>query len=298
MNLFNPSDLKELCAQYGMTPSKHYGQHFLIAESVIKKMIAAAELNPQDIVIEIGPGFGVLTMALAPQVQKVIAFEIEQKLRPYWEEALQLFNKFRVVSQIEPHTQGEQKKIGNVEIVWGNALNEMSKVKGQLSNVQYKVVANLPYQITSEILETILEAAHKPERMVIMIQKEVAERIVAKPGEMSLLAVAVQYYGEPRIVAVVPAGSFWPAPKVDSAVLAITNIHDELEAKGFFQIVRAGFSHKRKQLWNNLSSGLHLPADQVKTALEATVDNPKVRAEELSIEEWRQLYFSLKTAKA
>lgn len=193
----------ELSRKYNLHPSKNYGQNFLVSNAPIQKMIAAAELTSSDTVIEIGPGFGILTCAVAKKVKKVIVFEIEKKLQPYWEEKV--------------------KEYKNVEMVWGNVLKKFSVLSSKFS-VSYKVIANIPYHITSDILRLFLEAGHKPERLVLMVQKEVASRICAKAGEMSLLSVAVQYYGRPKIVAKVARGSFWPAPKVDSAVIGTVEV--------------------------------------------------------------------------
>lgn len=279
--LLKPTMLKTLCERYGLRPSKSYGQHYLISDAPIREMIEAAELSKDDIVVEIGPGFGVLTLAVAPLVKKVIAFEIEQKLRPYWED--------------------KQKEFSNIEIIWGNALNKFSNLHNfQFSN-SYKVLANLPYQITSDAIRMILEADPPPERVVVMVQKEVALRITAKPPDMSLLSVAVQYYGEPSVVAKVSAGSFWPVPKVESAIVAVSSLSRVgrvgrvSSEKEFFRLVRAGFSHKRKQLWRNVSAGLHLPPEKVKESIRAVGKKDTVRAEELSIEEWNALYAQLST---
>lgn len=277
--LFHPTHLKELCQEYGLSPSKRYGQNYLVTKSVVEKIIAAADLKKDDVVIEIGPGFGVLTFALAPRVKNVIAFEIEKKLQPYWEE--------------------KQKEYDNIDIVWGNALREF-QVESEKLKETYKVVANLPYQITSRAIRTILEADQKPERIVFMVQKEVAQRIVAAPGDMSLLAVSVQYYGTPRIITKVSKGNFWPTPKVDSAVLSIVPHQDTSstkEAATFFRIVRAGFQNKRKQLWRNLSTGLSVSADHAKDVLKKVVGNEKVRAEELSLGHWRGIVEKLEKEK-
>ncbi|MBU1895825.1 hypothetical protein KJ641_03075, partial [Patescibacteria group bacterium] len=158
----------------------------------------------------------------------------------------------------------------------------------------YKVVANLPYQITSQVLRVLLEQENKPESITVMVQKEVAERIVAKQGDMSLLALSVQYYGEPKIITKVSKGNFWPEPKVDSAVLTISKISrvSKFTDEEFFRIARAGFANKRKQLWRNLSVGLGGTEGQVATCpykkiLKEVTGNEKVRAQELSVEEWR-----------
>lgn len=265
-NLFKPTILRELCKTYSLTPSKKYGQNYLISKSPIDKMIEAGDLQKNDTVVEIGPGFGVLTFALSERVQKVFSFEIEKKLQEYWKE----------------------NAPENVEIVWGNALFEMQSAEFGMQN-GYKVLANLPYQITSNILRVLLETKHKPERIIVMVQKEVAQRITAKKGDMSLLAVSVQYYGVPKMIAKVTAGNFFPAPKVDSAVLGIYDIgkvdHGVDDAK-FFQIVSAGFANKRKQLWRNLSDGLKIDRETVKKILKEVTGNEMIRAQELGVGEW------------
>lgn len=271
--MLTPTEIKQLCYEYRLSPSKHYGQHYLISEKPIDAMIRAADLSQHDTVIEIGPGFGVLTFALAPLVKKVVAFEIEKKLASYWEE--------------------KKKEFSNVDVIFGNALYQLPSVIAQLSS--YKLVANLPYQITSDIFRMFLDAEHKPKTMVVMVQKEVADRIVAKPGNMSMLSVAVQYYGTPSIISKVPKGAFWPAPKVDSAVLHIDlgvkagKPASRQADKKFFDLVRVGFSNKRKQLWNNLSHGLGIDGGLVKQAIASAGLLPTARAQELAIEEWIRL---------
>lgn len=284
MSVLSPSVIKELCQKYGLSPSKKYGQNYLISDSPIKKMLAAGELNKDDVVVEIGPGFGILTLSLAPLVKKVVAFEIEKKIKAYWDE--------------------KEKEFLNLEVVWGNALTEMKSHKSKVISLKskggstYKVIANLPYQITSHVLRTLLELENKPERIIVMVQKEVADRICAKPNNMSILAVSVQYFGEPKIVTKVDRGNFWPQPKVDSAVLSINNIHkrSELNKKvnhftdeQFFRVVRAGFASKRKQLWSNLNRvkfNKILTSDDIKNIVILATGNEKVRAEELSVEQW------------
>jgi 16S rRNA (adenine1518-N6/adenine1519-N6)-dimethyltransferase len=270
-NLFNPEYLKNLCKKYGFAPGKKYGQNFLINPEPAEKMVMAAGIAKGDTVVEIGPGFGALTFALAEKAKQVIAFEIEKKLMPYWEE------------KIKTHK--------NIKIVWGNVLRNPEAVS---ERGEYKLVANLPYQITSEAIRTFLEAKNKPEIMVLMVQKEVAERICAKPGDMSVLSVAVQYYARPETVAQVPRSYFWPQPKVDSSIIAIKNITgrpaDPAMDKIFFKIVKSGFASRRKYLLKNLSvvagkkNRIKLEEIFAKIGL-----NPKVRAQELSIEQWRQL---------
>jgi 16S rRNA (adenine1518-N6/adenine1519-N6)-dimethyltransferase len=268
MSLLTPTQIKRLCEEYSLTPSKKYGQNYLISELPVQKMVEAAGIKPGDRVCEIGPGFGILTFELLKTGANVRAFEIEKKLQPYWE------------AQQELHP--------NLQMVWGNVLRQWDAY-AKSEEGPYTVVANLPYQITSEALETMLESSHPPERVVCMVQKEVAERIVATPGQMSILAVSIQYFGKPRIVTRVGRGSFYPSPRVDSAVLMIDNIEACSSSTAFFRTVKAGFHHKRKKLLNNLVEVY----DQEKKELEVIFSelklNPNIRAEELSIAQWEQL---------
>lgn len=272
--LFNEDYLKHLCQKYGLTPSKKYGQNYLINPEPIEKMVAAAEIKKDDVVVEVGPGFGVLTLALAEKAKKVLSFEIEKKLEPYWQE------------------QVDQQK--NIEIVWGNILYEF-KDDG-LKAGEYKVVANLPYQITSHIIRKFLEMENSPEMLVLMVQKEVAERICAEAGDMSVLAVSVQYYGKPEIVTFVPRSSFWPMPAVDSAVIKIkinkNNTAAKNDSESFFKIVKAGFSSRRKMLIKNLSA----VADKkvLRSIFQELGIDEKVRAQELSVEQWVKITSKLK----
>jgi len=266
-DLHKPTYLKELCLKYGLSPSKKYGQNYLITNAPVHKMIEAANISEKDIVLEIGPGFGVLTFALLHKAKKVFSFEIEKKLTSYWEE--------------------EAYNFANLEIIWGNFLKEFPQFQSQLRH--YKVVANLPYQVTSNVLRTLLEAEKKPESITVMVQKEVAERICAKAGDMSLLAVSVQYYGKPKMITKVPSGCFWPSPKVDSAVIHIdveNHLHTYKDDERFFSYVRAGFSNKRKQLAKNISSQLSISEQRVRETLENVSLNPKARAQDLSVPQW------------
>jgi 16S rRNA (adenine1518-N6/adenine1519-N6)-dimethyltransferase len=273
--LFDHQYLKHLCQKYGLVPSKKYGQNFLINPEPIENMVEAAEIKPGDVVVEVGPGFGVLTLALVEKAKKVLSFEIEKKIEPYWNEEL--------------------KKHNNLEIVWGNVLHEVESQNSLNSLKSYKVVANLPYQITSQILRTFLEMENKPEVMVLMVQKEVAERICAPAGDMSVLSVSVQYYGEPEIIAYVPRSSFWPVPAVDSAVIRVRINKNKAviknEADLLFKIVKAGFSSRRKMLIKNLSAVID--KDKIRSVFKELGIDEKVRAQELSVEQWRLLTIKL-----
>jgi len=282
MDLYNPKKLIELCQKYRIIPSKKYGQNFLISKKVVDEIIEKSDLKKTDTVVEVGPGFGVLTFAMAEKVKKVIAFEIEKKLEGYWEE----------------------NKLENVEIIWGNVLNKMEELilsTGRQELKNYRVVANLPYQITSNLIRKFLEAKNPPSEMVLMVQKEVGERICAKPacpsvagkrrrGQMSLLAVSVQYYSEPKILFNVSRNKFFPSPKVDSVVikLKIDKTEKNINDKDFFQVVKIGFASKRKMLIKNLKV-LEKDKAKLENIFEKVGLDKKVRAQELSVEQWVEL---------
>ncbi|MDD5589545.1 MAG: 16S rRNA (adenine(1518)-N(6)/adenine(1519)-N(6))-dimethyltransferase RsmA [Candidatus Portnoybacteria bacterium] len=273
MDLFSPSKIKELLAEYGAAPLKSLGQNFLINAQVLEKIIQAAELKTGDIVLEIGPGLGALTRELAKKTKKVFAIEKDRK---YAEILKNIFADFK-----------------NVEIIHGDALDIDASSLIE-PNQRYKIVANLPYNITSPIIRKFLETQNQPELMVLMIQKEVARRICAKPPEMSLLAVSVQFHGEPKIIEYVSKGNFWPQPKVDSAILKILphSKFSKIDRPKFFAIVRAGFSAPRKQLAPNLASKLKISRQIVEETLKKQKIDPKQRAETLNIDDWTNINLS------
>lgn len=276
-DLFKPSHLKQLCLDAGFEPTKQYGQNYLISDRPIREMLEAADISPTDTVVEIGPGFGVLTMALAENAKAVISFEIEQQLRDYW--------------------QGQSSEYQNVEIVWGNALKELpAKVK---TLKKYKIVANLPYQITARAIRTFFELDPLPEKIVVMVQREVADRLCAPLGEKtkftsvsdaSSLTVLTHYFGEPQFVTPVPRGSFWPSPKVDSAVVAISTIKARPQADAFMRMVHSAFSHKRKKMVNTIAAQLNIPNEIVVKAMETAQINTNARAESLTLPQWEHLF--------
>lgn len=268
--LFNPDYLQHFCQKYGLRPSKQYGQNFLLNEEVIEKMIEAGEINKKDTIIEVGPGFGVLTLPLCEKANKVVAYEIEKKILSYWEE--------------------KQKEYKNLEIIWGNILYSD---KAQVTSGKYKVIANLPYQITSQVLRFFLERDNKPDLMVLMVQKEVAERICAKKGDLSVLGISIQYYGEPELIRIVPREDFYPAPKVDSAVIKIQIKKDlpEIDENKFFALVRAGFINKRKLLFKNLQNYLGKKnKEKIENVFEKMGFSVSIRAQELGVEDWIKLF--------
>lgn len=277
MDLTGIATIKSLCKQYGLYPSRERGQNFLINRDVLDDMIAAADLKKDDIILEVGPGFGVLTLELAQRVKKVIAIEQDKILINALQENL------------------EKENIKNVEIVEGNIL-QLPTTHYQLLTTNYRIVSNLPYQITSRFLRQFLAEENKLQDMTIMVQKEVAERICAKPGDMSLLAASVQFYGQPKIVRNVSKECFWPEPKVDSAILRIVlppslklRRAKEIDEKYFFKIVRNGFLHRRQKLVNNLSNAFRLDKKNLELTLKEMGISENARAQELSVEQWIKL---------
>ncbi len=275
MDLADLSAIKNLCKKYGIRPSKGFSQNFLIDREVLETMVAAADLKKDDVVLEIGPGLGVLTAELAKRVRKVVAVEADRGMA----EALR-------------EIMADNK---NVEIVQEDILKFKISDLG-FQNYGYKVVANLPYQITSAVFRKFLSEDPRPSEITVMVQKEVAERISAKPGEMSLLSLSVQFFGQPEITAVVPRAVFWPEPEVDSAILHIAWIKNEseknlkqIDPEKFFRMAKIGFSARRKQLHNNLSGGLRIPDQKVKEILVNLGFDERARAQDLGVNDWIKL---------
>jgi 16S rRNA (adenine1518-N6/adenine1519-N6)-dimethyltransferase len=271
-------------SQFGLKARKGLGQHFLIDETILQLIVSAAGLTRDDVIVEIGPGLGVLTRELARRAGWVIAVEIDNKLAAILRQALAPVNNVSII---------------NSDILNIDPSDLLPELAGKLPTAtgrpfKYKVVANLPYYITSPVLRHLLEARVRPGLMVVMVQKEVAETIAARPGKMSLLSVSVQLYGEPHIVGLVPARCFYPEPEVDSAILCINVYRQPLlsteNTPDFFRLVRAGFSAARKQIGNSLALGLGLPRAEVSPLLEAAGIAPQRRAGTLTIDEWIRLW--------
>lgn len=266
-----PLNVSAVLKRFGLRADKSLGQNFLQDERALEQIARAAEIQPADTVLEIGPGLGSLTRYLAAPAREVVAVELDERLLRPLEEIL------------APHQ--------NIRVVHGNILD--IPPDDLIAQPEYLVVANIPYYITSAIIRHLLESQHKPRRIVLTIQKEVAQRICAKPGDLSLLALSVQVYGSPRIAASIPAGAFFPAPNVDSAVLVV-DIYprpyiEESLLNTFFKLIKAGFAQKRKTLRNSLSAGLHKPTNEIVELLHRASIDPMRRAETLSLDEWQTL---------
>jgi 16S rRNA (adenine1518-N6/adenine1519-N6)-dimethyltransferase len=271
MNEIPPLNASALLKRYGLHADKKLGQNFLQDPFALESIASAAEIQPTDTVLEIGPGLGSLTRYLAVSARQVIAVELD--------------------ADLIPPLQAVTQPYGNVHIIQGDILK--LSPKELIHEPEYLVVANIPYYITSAIIRHLLENEPKPRHIVLTIQKEVATRICAEPGDMSLLALSVQVYGKPRIANRISAGAFFPAPAVDSAVICIDIYQSPLIQPEllniFFKLIKAGFGQKRKTLRNSLSSGLHISTTAAEELLAKANINHMRRAETLSIDEWQLL---------
>lgn len=287
IDLTDLKTIKSLLTYYNVAAQKQLGQHFLIDREALTDMVSAAEVNKSDYIVEIGPGFGVLTFPLAEVAGRVLAIETDKRIL----DILKALGSGFANLEILPTSI---LKLSSAYLY--DKFAEWSKLK--TGKGHYKIVANLPYYITSSIIKLVLEGEKKPELICVMVQKEVAERITAAPGEMSVLAVSVQIYGEASIVRLVPRKSFWPAPEVDSAILKVVpykkSPYDIDDMRKFFRVIKAGFGEKRKQLHNSLSGGLRLETAEVDECLLACGIDPKERPQDLSIPQWVVLYNKIK----
>lgn len=266
-----------------MLPKKSLGQNFLRCRWVVDTIIAASDLTRNDAVLEIGPGTGVLTQALAKHAGRIIAVEKDEKLAASLRADL------------------KTEKIQNVEIMEGDILQMYSDIliHYDLQTARYKLIANIPYYLTARLFRTVFEQAIKPSLILFTVQKEVAERITAKAPRMNMLALSVQAYGKPKIIKKVPASCFYPKPGVDSSIIKISDISDDflknysIPEKEFFAFARLGFSAKRKQLVGNLAK--KFPKENLIQVFSELNINPRARADELSLEQWARLLDRIKT---
>ena len=253
---------------------KSLGQHWLRDADSLQAMCEASEINNQDNVLEIGPGLGTLTKLLVEKANSVTAVEFDQDL----------------ASSLPSRIKTDNLEVVNQDILQFD-LGKMPK--------KYKLVANIPYYLTSNLIRRISESDNPPQVAVLLIQKEVAERVVAEPGDMSLLSVTAQYYWQTSLGQLVPAELFEPAPKVDSQIVILKHrsspLFEDVEPKEFFQIVKAGFSQRRKTLLNSLSAGLQIDKSTITQVCQDANIEPSRRPQTLSLEDWHNIYISLKT---
>lgn len=276
MKLYAPSTIREIKERYGFKLSKSLGQNFLTDKHIIDKIIDATEISQEDLVIEIGPGIGVLTAEAAERAKKVTAIELDKNLIPILEDTLRDFDNVKIINQDVLKT-------------------DLNKIIAESGCQKARIIGNLPYYITTPIIMAILEGGVKAESITIMMQKEVADRIKAKPGTKAYgaLSVAVQYYCTVETVAIVPKEVFYPVPKVDSAVLRLDIRKDKpvelIEEKMFFRCIKAGFGQRRKTLSNSLMGIGDVTKEEVKEGLLCAGIDEKRRAETLSLDEFANL---------
>ena len=270
-------EIKEISRLIGIKPSRSKGQNFLVNGKIYDFIVKAAALESNDTVLEVGPGLGFLTVRLAQAARRVLAVELDDRLAAYL------------------RAGQEEAGLTNLEIINQDILNFKPTDYG-LKDFGYKIVANLPYNISSIFLRNWLSGSIRPQSLLLMLQKEVVERIVARPSKMSLLSLSVQYYAEAKMLKTVKSGNFWPEPQVDSALLRLTLYNRPLssdEDQKFFRLAKFGFSSKRKMLKNNLAAGLKISSGVILEILTQQGLAAGVRAQDLSLEQWRQLFAAL-----
>lgn len=262
---------QKLLQKYHLRPHKGLGQNFLSDDTILAGIADAAGIPEHASMLEVGPGLGSLTRHLAERAKRVVAVELDKDLVPV--------------------LRKEFASVPNVEIVQGDILE--FRPDDYFNDGDYYVAANIPYYITSAVIRHLLEGKARPKRLALTVQKEVAERICAAPGKLSLLTLSVQVYGTARIPMIIPSTAFYPEPNVDSAVVEIELYDEPLipqeKTEDFFALAKAGFGQKRKTLRNSLSSNLHLSSAETETRLQKAGIDPMRRAETLTIEEWKKL---------
>jgi 16S rRNA (adenine1518-N6/adenine1519-N6)-dimethyltransferase len=276
----NSNEIKIELSKIGTGAKHNFGQNFLINNQVLKTIIKSAKIESSEVILEVGPGLGALTDELIAAGGKVTAIEADRDFFRY------------LTKKYQNH---------NLKLIFGDAISIIDSLefKREFLNFDYKVVANIPYSITSKFLRLLLEAPKKPKLIVLLIQSEVAERIVAPVGKMSLLSLSVQYFGQPKIIEKVPRNSFWPAPKVDSAVIKIAEIKNRFDSeteKEFFRLARIGFSNRRKTLANNLSAGFRIARPEIIAIIKKSGFSENARAQEIGVEGWLKLFENIRRA--
>jgi len=270
MNL-SPLNVPSILKRYNLKPDKRLGQNFLLDQVALERIADGADIQAEDSILEIGAGIGSLTRYLCINADRVYAVELDANLIPALQEVLSDFD--------------------NVEIIQADILT--LEPKELIEQPCYKVVANIPYYITSKLIRHLLESGTPPDRIVLTVQKEVAMRICAQPGKMSLLSLAVQVYGNPQIFGKIPAGAFYPVPKVDSAIVRVDLYQQPVIQRShldtFFRLAKAGFQQKRKALRNSLGAGLHMTGVQAAELIKTADIDPLRRPETLSLDEWDKL---------
>lgn len=279
MGLTNKSEIKNLLNKYNAKPEKYLGQHFILSERAIKNMLNAAKIKEDDTIIEIGPGLGTLTGRLIKTGASVVAIEKDPLMVEILKETLANRKNVKII-------QADARQLSISEInVNGEKMGKRTGKDG------YKIVANLPYNAATFLIRKWLESKNPPQIMILMIQKEVARRIVAEPPRSNLLAISVRFYADAEIVDYVKKNSFWPKPKVDAAIIKIIpkKRPPQKTRSAFFEAAKAGFSSPRKQLLGNLSKKLDTPKEKLISIFKNLDISERARAENLSLKQWQNL---------
>lgn len=270
----NKKELQYLLKKHNLQPRREQGQNFLVNQGVVNTIINAAKLKKDDIVLEIGPGLGAITVELCKKAEKVVAVEQDREFMP-------ILKQLTTVNS-------------NLEVINSDVFK--LKLAEKFKNREYKLVSNLPFNITSLVLRNFLEYLPKPSKIVVLIQKEVAERVVAEPGKMSALSVATQLFGNPKIIEIIEKISFYPEPEVDCAILSIDVYSEEqlalkkLQIKPFFELIHHGYAARRKKLTNNLANGYQISKPEVEEKLKQVHLNVNCRPQDLSVKQWLALF--------
>ncbi|HOK00646.1 MAG TPA: 16S rRNA (adenine(1518)-N(6)/adenine(1519)-N(6))-dimethyltransferase RsmA [Candidatus Pacearchaeota archaeon] len=268
MNLYSKKNIINLFKKYNIKPQKKLGQNFLIDKNIIKKIIRSSNISKNDIVLEIGPGIGTLTIELSKKVKKVIAIEKDKTIIKILKETTKGFKNIKIINQ------------------------DILKIKKIKINKKYKIIANLPYYIVFPFLKKFLEEENPPHEMILTIQKEVAQKIVKKPPKANFLSIFINFYCDSKILFFIPKESFWPKPKVDGAVIKLSNIKNknlEVDKFLFYKVIKIGFSSPRKKIINNYFNNIKLNKKEVYNLFNKININPNLRPENLSLKDWIKL---------
>jgi len=268
MNLYSKKNIINLFKKYNIKPQKKLGQNFLIDKNIIKKIIRSSNISKNDIVLEIGPGIGTLTIELLKKAKKVTAIEKDKTIIKILKETTKSFKNIKIINQ------------------------DILKIKKIKINKKYKIIANLPYYIVFPFFKKILEEENQPHEMILTIQKEVAQKIVKKPPKANFLSIFINFYCDSKILFFIPKESFWPKPKVDGAVIKLSNIKNknlEVDKFLFYKVIKIGFSSPRKKIINNYFNNIKLNKKEVYNLFNKININPNLRPENLSLKDWIKL---------
>lgn len=274
MSNLSIKEIIKICQAIDFFPRRSSGQNFLFKEKIIKEIVAAAGLSKKETVLEIGPGLGFMTEEISNQADCVVAVELDKRLAGYLAEKFAGHKNIKIINE----------DIFKVDL------------KKYFADLKYTLISNLPYNITSLVLRNFLSRPPRPRKIILTVQKEVAERITAQPGQMSILSVITRYYSRPSVIKKIGPENFWPAPKVDSALIKLENIGEnnfKVEEENFLRLVKIGFSAKRKKLSNNLKNGFEIPAEISEKILKKMKLRPDARPQMLSLANWLGLWENL-----